>query len=177
MSSKSDFEVHPAANRQATDALDRPVEVRVTPLGPGEYLFEATSTFHQSLDRVWAAASDFERLIAVSLPGMATDFQWLNGGGPRRLPAVFQFTAGSEIVQEELYELNDAEHSFRYRLLRPALGMLEYDGTLRFESIAKDWTEYSAVRRIKLEASAVEGLKGLIALETQNLKDYFAKTR
>jgi hypothetical protein len=156
-------------------ADDGGVQVVVKQIGPNQHSIVATTTLDQPVGRIWAVFCDFEKLVATALPGVASDFQWLMGGSPDRVPSRLQFVASGVNIVEEIYRRDDAEYVLRYRVLEPALGILEYDSVLQLTPISDEQTIYTSTRTATLEPGAVDGLAGLIALETQNLKSHFAK--
>lgn len=173
----SDGSAHAGAGEDtAQQALadDGGVQVVVRQIGPNQHSVVATATFDQPVGRIWALFCNFERLVATALPGVASDFEWLDGS-PERVPSRFQFVASGTKIREEIYHRDEAEHLLRYRMLEPALGILEYDSALQLTPISDEQTVYTATRIMRIEPDALDGLAGLIALETQNLKTHFAK--
>ena len=155
-------------------ANDGAVAVHVSETGANQYRIVATATFDTSLDQLWALLDDFEKLVATALPGLSGNFEWLDGGGPGRVPSRFQFDIGDARVVEELYERDRARNIMRYRLLEPGLGIRAYDAVFELARISDRQTRYTIRREVTLEPGTVDQLAGLIQLETQNLKDHFA---
>ena len=146
--------------------------------GDDRYEIVATERFDCSPTELWELLCDWERLVAVGLPGMPRDFRWLSGG-PREAPSTFEFTVAGTVLKVEIYELTADEETNRYRLryraLEPALGVLEYDAVLDVEPIAGRATALRAVRTVRLEpGSAPNMLAGMVDGEMQSLKDHFA---
>ena len=114
--------------------------------------------------------------MAVGLPGMTDNFQWLNGG-PEQIPSSFQFEVGGVVIKEEIYERTiQGRHCLRYRTLEPALGVLDYDAILELHPIDDIQTAFSATRDVTFESGvAPEMLVGMVRSETKNLQDYFAE--
>jgi hypothetical protein len=160
---------------QQTPADDGGVEVTIEEIGPNQHSVVATATFDQPVAAVWAVFRDFEKLVAIALPGLTSDFEWLNSGSPDQVPSQFRFLASGARIAEQLYHRDDDEHVLRYRMLEPALGILVYDAELRLTPISDDRAAYRATRTLTTEPGAVEGLAGLATLETRNMKDHFAK--
>ena len=156
-------------------AEDGAVEVSVTEAGPSEYVIVATATLDRPVAEVWALIDDFEELIAVALPGVAGDFEWLDGGGPGKAPSRFQFVASGVQVVEEVYHRDEDQHVLGYRLLQPTLGIMKIDAVFELAPKSDAQTLYWIRREVTLEPGAVDGLVGLIKLETQNLADHFAR--
>lgn len=158
-------------------AEDGAVAVTVTETGTNQYNITATAAFDAPLDEIWPLFDDFEKLVATGLPGLSSDFEWLGGGGPGRVPSTFQFLASGALLQEEVYEIDRARGIMRYRMLEPALGIRVYDSVLTLEPISDRQTRFTSHRSLTVDPGAREGLVGLVQLETQNLKDHFAKRR
>lgn len=153
-------------------------EVVVTVTGPDRYEILATARFDCAPAELWELLCDWERLLAVGLPGMTSDFRWLSGG-PREAPSTFEFAVPGAVLKEEVYELTAHEGSDRYRVryraLEPALGVLEYDAVLDIEPTAGGTTFFRAERRVLLEAgSTPDMLAGMVEGEMQALEDHFA---
>lgn len=153
------------------------VEVSTRAIGPNRYTIIATTTLDRPVGEVWALLCDFERLVAVGLPGMTSDFEWLNGGSPDQVPSRFQFAIGTARVVEEIYHLDGDQYILRYRMLEPAMGILKYDAEFELTPVSNEQTFYSVTREVTLESGVVDGLAGLVATETQNVKDHFARQR
>jgi hypothetical protein len=114
----------------------------------------------------------------VGLPGRTSDFTWLSGG-PDQVPSTFQFVVAGSILKEEIYERTAEEragrHRIRYRLLEPALGVLEYDAVLELQRTPGAHTAFSATREVRFARGAPpEMLAGMVESETRCLKEYFA---
>ncbi len=154
------------------------VNVETTVTGPDQYRIVATATFDNAPAEVWALLWDWERLVAVGLPGLTSDFKWLSGG-PDNVPSTFQFEVAGTTLKEEIYERTAEEGAGRYRLryraLEPALGVLEYDAILELNRIGGAHTAFSATREVRLApGTASDMLAGMVESETQCLKYHFA---
>jgi hypothetical protein len=79
------------------------VKVVTTVTGPEQYRIFATATFESAPVEVWALLWNWERLVAVGLPGLTSDFKWLSGG-PDEVPSTFQFKLAGAILKEEIYD-------------------------------------------------------------------------
>lgn len=161
---------------QRADEAGRTV---VTDRGSDRYEIVATELFDCAPSELWELLCDWERLVAVGLPGMTSDFRWLSGG-PREAPSTFEFTVAGAVLKEEIYELTADEESDRYRLryraLEPALGVLEYDAVLDVEPTAGGTTVLEAARAVRLEPGSVpDMLAGMVDGEMQSLRDHFAR--
>ena len=146
--------------------------------GDDRYEIVAIERFDCSPTELWELLCDWERLVAVGLPGMTGDFRWLSGG-PRESPSTFEFSVAGTVLKEEIYELTADEESDRYRLryraLEPALGVLEYDAVLDMQPAARGTTVLQAVRTVRLEqGSTPDMLAGMVDGEMQSLRDHFA---
>lgn len=146
--------------------------------GDDRYEIVATERFDCAASELWELLCDWERLVAVGLPGMTSDFRWLSGG-PREAPSTFEFTVAGAVLKEEVYELTADEESGRYRVryraLEPALGVLEYDAVLDVEPTAEGTTVLEAARAVRLEPDGdPQMLAGMVDGEMQSLKDHFA---
>ncbi len=154
------------------------VKVATTVTGSDRYRIVATATVERAPVDVWALLWDWERFVAVGLPGLSSGFTWLSGG-PDEVPSTFQFEVAGAILKEEIYERTAQEaagrYRLRYRVLEPALGMLEYDAVFELQGIAEARTAFSATREVRLApGTAPEILAQMIESETQCLKDHFA---
>ena len=147
--------------------------------GEDRYEIVATERFACTPSELWELLCDWERLVAVGLPGMTSDFRWLSGG-PHQSPSTFEFAVAGTVLKEEIYELTADEQAdqyrLRYRALEPALGVLEYDAVLDVTPTAEGATALEAVRIVRLErGSAPDALAGMVDGEMQSLKDHFAE--
>jgi hypothetical protein len=152
------------------------VNVVTTATGPDRYSIVATATIDCAPEDVWALLRDWERLVDVGLPGMTSNFVWLNGG-PGHAPSTFQFDVGGATLKEEIYELTEADglRRLRYRALEPALGVLEYDAVLELAPASGSGTAFSAERQVRLEpGTPPDMLTGMVEAETKCLKEHFA---
>lgn len=145
--------------------------------GDDWYEIAATERFDCAPRELWELLCDWERVVAVGLPGMTSDFRWLSGG-PRGSPSRFEFAVAGTVLKEEIYELTAEEtgrYRLRYRALEPALGVLEYDAVLDVEPTSNGTTLLEAVRTVRLEpGGAPDMLAAMVDGEMQSLKDYFA---
>ena len=96
------------------------IKVVTTVTGSDQYRIVATATFDSAPVEVWALLCDWERLVAVGLPGMTSDFKWLSGG-PDVVPSTFQFRMAGATLKEEIYERSAEEGAGQYRLCYRAL--------------------------------------------------------
>jgi len=153
------------------------VEVVTRDLGGDRYRMTATAHFDAAADRVWKLLSNWERLVAVGLPGMTSEFEWLSGGSDD-VPSTFQFVIAGATLKEEIYERTTNEggdhYLLRYRALEPALGVIEYDAVLELQRLTAKGTAFEAVREVRLEpGNTPDMLAEMVRSETQCLKEYF----
>lgn len=153
------------------------VEVVTDDFGDDRYRITATAEFDATATRVWELLLDWEQFVAVGLPGMTGDFEWLSGG-PTQVPSTFQFAIAGATLKEEIYECaTDAgygKYSLRYRALEPALGVVEYDAILELQQLAGARTGFQAVREVRLEPGASpDMLTEMVRSETQCLKEHY----
>ena len=153
------------------------VKVVTTVTGPDRYRIVATATFESAPVEVWALLWNWERLVAIGLPGLTSDFKWLSGG-PDEVPSTLQFILAGAILKEEIYDRTAEEgagqYRLRYRALEPALGVLEYDAVLKLQRIAGGGTAFSATREVRLApGTGADMLAGMVHSETQCLKEHF----
>ena len=151
------------------------VEVATTKIGTDKYQIVATATFESNPEEIWKLLGDWKQFLAVGLPGITSDFQWLSGG-PDQVPSTFQFEMAGTVIREEIYEITKTDrHRLRYRTLEPALGILDYDAILDLDPITAFQTNFTAAREVQYEpGSDPEILAGMVHSETQCLKAYFA---
>lgn len=147
--------------------------------GDDRYEITATEQFECTPSELWELLCDWERLVAVGLPGMTSDFRWLSRG-PRESPSTFEFAVAGTVLTEEIYDLTangeTDRYRLRYRALEPALGVLEYDAVLDVEPTARGTTALEAVRIVRLEqGTAPDMLAGMVDGEMQSLKNHFAR--
>ena len=148
--------------------------------GNRRYEILATERFDCAPRELWELLCDWERFVAVGLPGMTSGFRWISGG-PRKSPSRFEFAVAGTVLKEEIYELTADPQAGRYRVcyraLEPALGVLEYDAVLDATSPDGRTTLLETRRAVQLEAgSGPDMLAAMIDGEMQSLKDHFAAT-
>jgi hypothetical protein len=166
-----------SAFSNVTAAADSDVQVSATEIGPNRYIVVATATLGRGVGAVWATFHNFEKLVEIGLPGVVTDFVWLEGA-PGIVPSTFLLYAGDVAVPEELYYRDNASYTMRYRLLQPALGFVAIDANIQFTPISNKATFYTVTRDVTLEPGVpIEGFVGLTIVETQNVQGHFAKKK
>lgn len=154
------------------------IQIVTTETGPDEFEIVATATIESRAADVWTLLQDWERFLAVGLPGLATDFEWLSGG-PGRVPSTFQFAIEDTLIREEIYESSadeeEGKYSLRYRVLEPVLGILEYDAVFELQRISGARTRFHAVRDVRFESGeGPDGLTSMIEAETRAVREHFA---
>ncbi|MEZ5417500.1 MAG: SRPBCC family protein [Vicinamibacterales bacterium] len=156
----------------------RAVDVVTTSSGANQYRIVASATFDTEPAGVWELLWDWERFLAVGLPGQTSAFKWLSGG-PDKVPSTFEFVVAGVTVREEIYERVEGtagRYRLRYKTLEPALGILEYDAVLELQGLAEGQTSFSATRDVRLAAgSTPDMLAGMVESETQCLKEHFGR--
>lgn len=157
------------------DTDSKAVNMSVTQSGDNHYTIIATATFNSGPERIWELLWDWEQLLAVGLPGMTENFQWISGG-PDEVPSQFQFELGGAVIKEEIYERTTQDlHCLRYRTLEPSLGVFDYDAILELSPIDEHRTAFSAIREVTFEAGIEpDMLVEMVRSETKHLQDYFA---
>ena len=158
---------------------DADVSVDTTACGTDQYRIVARASFDSAPADVWALLWDWERFLAVGLPGQTSEFQWLTGG-PDDIPSTFEFEVAGATVREEIYERTADESTGRYRLryrtTEPALGIIEYDAVLDLQGIDGTETSFSATRNVRLApGSPPDMLAGIVESETRSLVNFFAR--
>jgi hypothetical protein len=141
--------------------------------GTNEYIILAGTILDASAGEAWSQLRDFEQLAEIALPGLVSDFEWLNGGGPEQIPSTFQFVTGGTTVVEEIYYRNDSAYTLRYRLVDPALGIQEYDAQISLIPLSQDKALYFLFREVTVDPGVIGGLVDLTEIETLNINNYF----
>lgn len=154
------------------------VRVATTVTGTDRYSIVATATFECPPTAVWDLLWDWERLVAVGLPGMTSGFRWLSGG-PGEVPSTFQFEMAGALLDEEIYERSSdpegGRYRLRYRALEPALGVLEYDALIELQRTGAGETVFVATRVVRLApGTSPDMLAGMVESETRCLKGHFS---
>ena len=151
------------------------VEVVTTPVGTSQFKIVAKATFNCAPEQIWKLLWDWEQLLAVGLPGVTENFQWLNGS-PDHIPSSFQFEIGGVIIKEEIYERKTKSvHRLRYRTLGPALGVVDYDAIIDLHPISNRQTVFLATRVVTFEPGVTpDMLADMVRSETKNLQTYFS---
>jgi hypothetical protein len=148
-----------------------------TPLPDGSYRFVGAVTVDLPIGAVWARCRDAEKLVEIVLPGIASNFQWVEGGNPNVVPARFTFEANGATLLEEVCYRSDEDHALKYQLVNPSLGMESYLATIELTSQGATSTRVVYTREMRFaDPSQVGSFTGLLQLEMVNLQAYFAET-
>jgi hypothetical protein len=126
----------------------------VTQLPDGRFRFVSTAIVAAPVGRVWTVIRDIEQVVQIALPGIASDFTWVNGGSAQRVPSEFQFAALGATVHEEVFDRSVPERTLRYRLVVPALGLQTYVGTMQVEHMNQGRSRLTFSRDIRFDDPA-----------------------
>lgn len=146
----------------------------ITKVGPAKYHFYQRARLDRSLGSVWAKVRNFQALVAIVLP-TATDFQWLHGGGPGKIPSQYSFKSDTGVmVVEEVYFRSQLTHTVKYHLLEPAIGMREYVAAIRLTPALHNDTIFEYDRYIEFEDDAsLASMSVIFEQEMVDIKQYF----
>lgn len=167
----------PVAEAQSADSLEpAPPTFEVTPLADGSYRFVGEAVVERSVGRVWAEIKNIENVVEVVLPGVASDFQWVDGGGPGKVPSRFSFVASGTTMLEEVFHRSHADHEIRYRLVTPGLGIVSYTATIALAEEDAQRTRVVYTREMSFaDPALVPSFIDLLQLEMVNLQNHFAR--
>jgi hypothetical protein len=147
-----------------------------TPLPDGGYRFVGAVVVNLPIGAVWAKCRNIETLLEIVLPGIASNFQWVEGGNPGVVPARFTFEANGATLLEEVYYRSDEDHVLKYQLVNPSLGMESYLAAVELTSQGATGTLVVYTREMRFaDPSLVGSFTGLLQLEMENLQAHFAK--
>ena len=147
----------------------------VTPLEGGGFRFTSTAVLDAPEGAAWAKIHNIEKVVEIALPGIASDFQWLDGGSPGKVPSRFTFLALGSSVLEEVFFVDHGEKVLRYRLVTPALGIQSYVATISLDAVDNDHTTISFSRDMVFDDPAsVDGFAALFEQEIASLQAHFA---
>jgi hypothetical protein len=147
----------------------------VTPLEGGGFRFTSTAVLDAPQGAVWAKVHNIEKVVEIALPGVATDFRWLDGGSPGKVPSRFTFSALGSSVLEEVFFIDRADKVLGYRLVTPALGIRNYVATIGLDPVDSHHTAISFSRDLVFEDPAsVDAFAALFEQEIAALQAYFA---
>ena len=147
----------------------------VTPLEGGGFRFTSTAVLDAPEGAAWAKVHNIEKVVEIALPGIAGDFQWLDGGSPGKVPSRFTFLALGSSVHEEVFFVDHADKVLKYRLVTPALGIQSYVATISLDPIDNDHTRITFSRDMVFDDPAsVDAFAALFEQEIAALQAYFA---
>lgn len=148
---------------------------RVTPIEGGGFRFTSTAVLDVPEGAAWAKIHNIEKVVEIALPGIASDFQWIGGGGPSKVPSRFQFSALGSGVLEEVFFVDGEDRVLKYRLVTPALGIQRYSAAISLDAIDHNHTRITFSRDLVFEDPAsVDAFAALFAQEIASLRAYFA---
>lgn len=146
----------------------------VTPLPDGRFRFVSTAVVCATEGKVWNTIKDIEQVVAIALPGIASNFQWLDGGSAKQVPSDFQFDALGGAVHEQVYYLSHEDHVLGYRLVTPALGIVTYVAAMDVDKLANGQSRLTFSRDILFEDPAVvPDFAALFEQEIASLQAHF----
>jgi carbon monoxide dehydrogenase subunit G len=150
------------------------IEFTCTEAGPNRYILVHRGTMEAPIGKVWALLSDFQRFVGVLLP--TVEFQWVDGGAPGKVPSRYQLTVGGTQLVEELDSRDEREHTIRYHLITPGLGMLAYAAEVKLTAAGEKQTVVEYRRDFTMQPRAsVDGLTQLSHQEFSDMKKHFAR--
>jgi hypothetical protein len=148
----------------------------VTPLPDGSFRFVSTAVLCASQGDVWNTIKDIEEVVAIALPGIASDFVWLDGGSAKQVPSDFQFNALGSLVHEQVFYRSHADHVLGYQLVEPALGIQSYVATMDVDEGSYGQSQLSFARTMRFDDPAVvPDFAALFEQEIASLQAHFAK--
>jgi hypothetical protein len=160
---------------EAPDEPPAPPVSTVTPLPGGGFRFTSTAVLDVPTGAAWAKLHNIEKTVEIALPGIATDFQWLDGGGPSTVPSQFQFSALGATVVEEVFFVDTVAKVLKYRLVIPALGLQSYAGTIDLDRLDNTHTKITFSRDATFDDPAsVDAFADLFHQEAVTIQTYFA---
>ncbi|MEU8900473.1 SRPBCC family protein [Nocardia sp. NPDC048505] len=134
-------------------------------------------------DTVWAVVRDALQVVSIVSGSAAKHVHWVEGGGPDRVPAPYNFTLvfSDGLVQQEVAGRNEVERSQTYRSLTPTMGVDAYHATIRVRPITNDplrsffdWTRELTIAE-DADPGVVTTIIDLMAKQTDSVRDHFAQ--
>ena len=163
-----------APTASVTSEPSAPPVSTVTPIEGGGFRFTSVATLDVPVGAAWAIVHNIEKDVQIALPGIASDFQWLDGGSPGKVPSLYQFSALGTTILEEVFYMSHADHVLKYRLVTPALGILSYVGTISIEPIDETHSQLTFSRDVVFaDPASVDGFAALFHQEATALQAYF----
>jgi hypothetical protein len=148
----------------------------ITRLDDGGFRFVSVAAVGLPAGALWAKLSNMAQVVSIVLPGVASDFQWVDGGCPGKVPSRFQFSVNGVLLLEEIFYRNHDDKVLQYRLVTPALGIESYVGTLELDEVDAEVTVITFSREMRFaDPASADALIGLLQAEMVNLQAYFAR--
>jgi hypothetical protein len=159
----------------APGASDAPT-FEVIPRGDGSYRVVSVGAVDMPAGAIWSKLQNMEQIVPIALAGTMSDFAWVDGGSPGKVPSQFQFTLFGATLLEEIFYRNHEEHILQYRLLTPALGIVGYIGTLELDEDDAGRTVITYTRDLRFaDPSLVGPITASMEPEMAKMQAYFAK--
>ena len=159
----------------AADPSPPPVST-MEELPGGVFRFTSVAVLDAPEGAVWAKVHNIQKLVEMVLPGIASDFQWLDGGGPSKVPSRYQFVALGSPVVEEVTLQDKKDKVLEYRLVTPALGIQTYLATVALDPIDNTHTRVTYTRLMTFDDPAsAASFAALFEQEIAALQAHFAK--
>ncbi|HLL01954.1 MAG TPA: SRPBCC family protein [Myxococcaceae bacterium] len=150
------------------------VEFTCTQVEPNRYVLVHRGEMDAPLSHVWALLYDFQRFVGVLLP--TVPFEWLDGGGVSKVPSRYQLTVGDTRLVEELDYRDERDHTLRYHLITPGLGMVAYEAEVKLTQAGEGRTRVDYQRDFTMQPGAgVDALTQLSHQEFADMRKHFAK--
>lgn len=147
----------------------------VTPRPDGSFHFFSAGVVCRPSGAVWAKIRNFDNVIAIFLDGIASDFEWVDGGSPGKLPSRYQFSVAGTTLLEEVDYRSDPDQVIGYHLVTPGLGIERYSATIELEAEGPHATRVTFTRAMRFaDPALVDGFAELFQVEMANFQDYFA---
>jgi hypothetical protein len=148
----------------------------VIPLDDGSYRVVSVGAVDRPAGAIWAKLQNMSQIVPVALGDAMSDFAWVDGGSPGKMPSLFQFRLFETTLLEEIFYRSHEEHTLQYRLVTPALGIVSYIGTLELNEDDAGRTVITFTRDLRFaDPSLVGPLTASMQPEMANMQAYFAK--
>jgi hypothetical protein len=169
-------EASKALSRAENQGSYEPAVSTVTQLDDGTFRFVSTATANLPVGAVWPTVQNLEKLVETVLTGIASNFQWVDGGNPGTVPSRYTFVVNGTSLLEEVYSRSHDDHVIQYRLVTPALGIQSYAATIALTAVEGGRTRIVYSRDMRFDdPAAAGGFAELFELEIANLQAYLAK--
>lgn len=151
------------------------IETTIIELGTNEYFIGYRATLDSPVGEVWSKVQNIKSLIDIAFAGQTSDFQWLNGGSPGHVPALYQFNFGPQTIVEEVTYRNSADTVLRYRVaVVPVIGIEAYTAEVKLTPCGMD-TLLEFTREVTFsEGVSIDAFSGLFEQEVANIQAHFA---